>query len=626
MEDKGFIITGTVMKKIFATLMLILVCVNYSMGYDNKTAHREFNTAMVTQFKSSAPAWTEFKYYNFGFELIKVPGPAVTASGYFNVTTEDRSYTIKDWIREGGYSADEPEAPAAYRHFYDPLANDGKTHLTDINAAGAQFNPDVDAIYWHFMGNDVGGSNDWSWYKAKEYMIKAITTGDEKIRNQNLAMAFRALGEVLHNTADMGCPPHVRNDAHGGFGLGGSDPFEGGFQPAWIAKYASNTCDPTLKSQFIGATSAMLVNKLLARFTNKYFFSDETISGTGVEQYSSRNGKKDYANPKLDRLAYETESFNYYYDFPSGRKVQICNDQSVLLGFLTSNFRSYPRVTLKNAETQASELVPAIIEAGVNVMHRFIPVFAISLEIKPQDKLINGTVKHTATGEYPNSLHYNGKVSFLVDGKISTETATASNGNFSVTETDKKFPNAKKITAYIELADIMIKSNEYDFSATQKYNQFDLNLGMPVKVKVTNLVTNEISYTPAFVDNSSFTGPISFSNNIYTGSWNKSDTNPKNEGSVKVTLDGEKTATVEFTSKFTYTNGDSYNYTFVSKAIPFAYKAAGQIMFSTAEAYNFTSSYSYLWTRPGYEKREYTAIEKDETNQTGGITLTLYIQ
>ncbi|HSO87317.1 MAG TPA: hypothetical protein VLQ91_12240 [Draconibacterium sp.] len=614
------------MKKIFATIILTLAIINNSMSYDNKTAHRDFNTAIVTKFKSSASEWTEFKNYNFGFDLVKLTGPAVTESGYLIVKTEDRSYTIKEWIKEGGYSADEPEAQAAYRHFYDPVSNDGKTHLTDINMAGAQFNPSVDAVYWHFMGNDVNGNNEWSWHVAKDYMGKAITSSDEKFRNLYLAKALRALGEVLHNTADMGCTPHVRNDAHGGFGLGGSDPYEGGFQPAWIASYAGNSCDATLKSQFIAAASAIEVNRQLARFTNKYFFSDETISGNGVETYNSRNGKKDFANPKLDKLAYEAESFNYNYNFPSGRKVQMCNDQSVLLGFLTSNYRSYPRVTLKNVETQASELVPAILEAGIHVMHHFFPVLSVSLEIKIQEKIIDGTIKHTATDEYPNTLNYNGKVSFLVDGKISTVTASASNGKFSVTETDKKFSGAKKIIAYIELADIMIKSNEYDFSATTIYNQFDFNWMIPAKSKTTNLQTNEITnYPVGNVAGSAISGTISKVGNQYTGTWNISDTNPKKEGSIKITVDGEKTATVEYTNNFTYSNGDYDKITIVTKALPFAYKTDGQIIYETAEAFKYASTYSekskkdnVLW--------EYTAVEKDINNLTGGISLTLYVK
>ncbi len=614
------------MKKTLLIALLILFSVNFSRSYDNKKAHRDFNVAIATKFKDLKANWPEFKNYNFGFELVKITGPAVTVSGYKSVTTEDRNLTILDWIKEGGYSADEPEIQAAYRHFYDPTSNDGKTHLTDLNSVLSQFNPDVDAVFWHFMGNDINGSNEWSWHKGKEYMSKAIAESDVKTKEQYLAKAFRALGEVLHNTADMACPPHVRNDAHGGFGLGASDPYEGNFDPAWIKAYEGNSCDPALKNQLKSAQSAMDVNKQLAAFTNKYFFSDETISGTGVEQYSSRNGKKDFSSPKLDKLTYNEETFNYTYDFPSGRKVQLCNDQSVLLGFLTQNYRSYPRVTLQNSQSQASELVPAILEAGINVMHHFFPVLGIALEIKSKEKTIQGTISHTTTSEYPNTLKYNGKVSFLVDGKISSVTAQASNGTFSLTETDKKFPNAKKIVAYIELADIMIKSDESDLNANSVFNKFDFGWTLAVKAKATNLQTNEVTnYPVGNAAGSGFSGSITKKDNVYSGSWNITDKNPKSEGSVKITLDGEKTAVVEFTWNVSYANGDYSKLSIVTKALPFGYKSAdGSITFSTDNAFKYISQYSEK-IKNGNTLWENTLVEKDVNNLTGGLSVTLYV-
>ncbi|MBV5312367.1 MAG: hypothetical protein JZU47_03665 [Prolixibacteraceae bacterium] len=615
------------MKKIKLTLIILLAITSIARSYDNKTTHRDFNDAIVAKFKTAVPEWNEFKNYAFGFDLVRVAGPAVTASGKINITTEAKSFNLTEWIKEGGYSADEPEAPAAYRHFYDPVSNDGKSFLTDINLAGAQFNPDVDAVFWHFMGNDVNGNNEWSWYKGRDYMTKAIAEGDEKIRAEYLAKAFRSLGEVLHNTADMGCPPHVRNDAHGGFGLGGSDPFEGGFQPEWIRSFAGNKCDAGLTSLFKSATSAMNVNKELAKFTNKYFFSDETISGIGVEEYSSRNGKKNYSSPKIDKLQYQTETFNYIQAFISGRTVQMCNDQSVLLGFLTQDFRSYPRVTLKNCESQASELVPAIIEAGSYVMRHFFPVLPVSMEVKPADKKIEGTIGHKATNEYPNTIRYNGKVSFLVDGKISGTTVLASNGTFSVTETDKKFPGAKKIVAYIELAGIMIKSDEFGLDDVPKFNMFDLSYGVPVKGVKTNLVTKEVIIQPVFVDAFAFSEPVSLVNNQYVGSWSIANINPKREGSAKIIIDGEKSATIELTETYTFTSGETHKYNIVTKAIPFFRKNTGYITFDTHEAYKYTSSYSHTVLRPGVEKYEYTSpLEKDGEGQTGEIVLTLYVK
>jgi hypothetical protein len=266
--------------------------------------------------------------------------------------------------------------PAAYRHFYDPLANDSKTYLTDLNKAVALFNPQINAIDWHFIGNDPTNPNDWTWVLGKDYIVKALTTDNETVRNGYLAKAFRCLGEVLHNTADMGCPPHVRNDAHGGMGLGGPDPYESTFNPGLIASNYKGSIGQDYKTFFDDpANTAMDINIELAKFTNKYFFSDETISGNGVEAYTSRNGKKDYPTPKLEKLIYEEDSFNYYSMMPSGRKIEMCNDQSLLLGYLTQDFRSYPRVTKKNASSQATELIPMVIEAGKQVIRRFLSIF-----------------------------------------------------------------------------------------------------------------------------------------------------------------------------------------------------------------------------------------------------------
>lgn len=363
------------MKKLLAIIIISLFFTSFAYSYDNKTAHREFNKYILSKFIEDYKKWPEFKDYTFLLNFTTLKGPAITKSGWWSPTTTNESYTVDKWITEGGYSADEPEVPAAYRHFYDPIANDGKTYLTDLNKALALFNPQIDAINWHFIGNDPTNPNEWTWILGKDYMVKAMQSSVEPERNEYLAKAFRCLGEVLHNTADMGCPPHVRNDAHGGMGLGGPDAYESTFNPNLITTHYKNQIGQTYKTIFEEAKTAMDINIELAKFTNKYFFSDETISGKGVETYTSRNGKKDYPKPKLDKLTYETDEFNYYSIMPSGKKIEMCNDQSLLLGYLTQNFRSYPRVTTKNASSQATELIPMIVEAGKQIVRRFFPLF-----------------------------------------------------------------------------------------------------------------------------------------------------------------------------------------------------------------------------------------------------------
>ncbi|MCB9250267.1 MAG: hypothetical protein H6613_17805 [Ignavibacteriales bacterium] len=64
-------------------------------------------------------------------------------------------------------------------------------------------NPHIDAISWAMNGEDY----KWSLNKGKLYLISALEEKELSIKNDNLVKAFRSLGEVLHNTADMGCPP-----------------------------------------------------------------------------------------------------------------------------------------------------------------------------------------------------------------------------------------------------------------------------------------------------------------------------------------------------------------------------------------------------------------------------------
>lgn len=448
------------MKKFLMFVAIIILLCSTSYSYDNKTAHRELNKNIVKKFKEDYKKWKEFKNYIFLFDISSLKGQAVTKSGWWYPTTSEESYTAEKWIIEGGYSADEPEVPAAYRHFYDPLQIDGKYHLTDINKAVALFNPQINAIDWHFIGNDPTNVNEWTWNAGKDYLVKAIATSNESEREGLLAKAYRCLGEVLHNTADMGCPPHVRNDSHGGMGLGGPDPYESLFNPYMVASNYAGQIGDIYKNTFEETKTAMDINIELSKFTNSLFFSDETISGKGVENYTSRNGKKDYPNPKLEKLIYEEDTFNYYSLMPSGRKVEMCNDQSILLGYLTQNFRSYPRVTKKNVNSQATELIPMIVDAGKQVMRRFFPILEISISINYKEKKLTGIVKHLPSYEYPSSVVYNGKIGLMVDGAITSHSTNCTKGNFEFSEIDTKMPTNKKVQVYLMIGDWRVVSDE----------------------------------------------------------------------------------------------------------------------------------------------------------------------
>ena len=125
-----------------------------------------------------------------------------------------RQKTLANWIIDGGYSADEPEGPAAMRHFYDPT---NKGHLTDTDwiagflklTLGTQaVNPEISAVEWAMNEDEGAGkmdvffSQDYSYPDAKEYFKQALA--DKSRDNPNYGNAWRAVGETMHLVADMG--------------------------------------------------------------------------------------------------------------------------------------------------------------------------------------------------------------------------------------------------------------------------------------------------------------------------------------------------------------------------------------------------------------------------------------
>jgi hypothetical protein len=280
------------MKKIltfFIIWMFIFINVRFGFGYDNVKAHPKFNQYIVEEFNRRLPIYVmrynefmRFEKYNFNdLDKTILKGVDVIVPGSRSITEGPGQMTAKQWIIRGGYTADQPEIIAALRHFYDPIANnDGKHYLTDLGTVVV--NPAIDAIYWAFTGIDqIDRTNEWTWDKGKEYIKSGLETSDPDKAGEFFGKAFRCLGEVLHNTADMGCPPHVRNDAHGGYpGIGGTDPYESLFNSDWIEEYAKSNPDPEYARDFrtCGSGKSILV---LLNSPIKIFFRMKPYQGQG---------------------------------------------------------------------------------------------------------------------------------------------------------------------------------------------------------------------------------------------------------------------------------------------------------------------------------------------------------
>src|SRR5204862_296062 len=77
----------------------------------------------------------------------------------------------------------------------------------------------VDSFTWATAPN--GGAvypgpwlNRYGWPRAREYELNALTLQATADRNNNFALMFRSLGQVLHLNQDLSQPSHVRNDNH----------------------------------------------------------------------------------------------------------------------------------------------------------------------------------------------------------------------------------------------------------------------------------------------------------------------------------------------------------------------------------------------------------------------------
>ncbi|RJP62394.1 MAG: hypothetical protein C4539_18175 [Ignavibacteriales bacterium] len=462
-------------KNILALLLgFISYCILYNIlfSYDNKKAQPAINDAIIKHIEAHT---SDIFPDNYKIKITagteKYSGMAVTNYGYFDISTSESEveYTIFEWIKHGGLSADEPELAAAVRHFYDPLGlYKDKKHLTNRGTywEGVYGNPQTDAIEWALGDTEKGESNKWTLKKGKEYMQNAIELASESMKATNLAKAFRCLGEVLHNTGDMGCPPHTRNDSHaapwgytGGAVLGSPDPYEEMFSPGLPAIYINSDPDPELKTFFEGATTIRSINEKLAEFTNTNFFSEQTINGIGQKEIKPVNEECTYPSPLLQNLEYNAENFTYYKTFPSGRKVKMCRDR----GYFSS--RKYPYIDYTCVNSQADELVTNILCAGANVFRLFIPKLEVKITEYKADGTVKGTVTHTTTPEYSTEIYYSGKI-HIYNAKTEQKITTLDCNTGDFTGSLSSVSVGDEIYADLEIADIHICS--YNFKIPEQ--------------------------------------------------------------------------------------------------------------------------------------------------------------
>lgn len=455
---------------VIAGFMFYFLLRGIVFSYDNKIAHGTFNGAIIKFIEGNSSKYFPSNYeIDISADQTKYRGIAVNNLGLWESTygEGEADYTIWEWIIHGGISADEPEVQASVRHFYDPVQLVGAKYLTNEGTSWEHHysNPQTDAIEWAMGDTPKGAENKWTLIKGKEYFIAALGTADDETKNNYLAKAFRCLGEVLHNTGDMGCPPHTRNDSHAapvgeslGAIFGSPDPYEEQFNPGNISIFLNDDPDPELKSFFENTTTIRSINEKLAEFTNANFFTKETINGVGHEIIHPINKEGTYPRPLLQDFLYDNDDYTYYKILPyNNYKIIMLKDK----GYWWN--RTYPYIDRECVRNQAQYLIPNIICAGANVVRLFIPKFEVKINSANSSGQIEGKVTHKATSEYSSNISYSGKI-IIYDNENFEEIGELDciGGKFDGTLTD--WGNHKEVYANLEIAGIKISSEVYELS------------------------------------------------------------------------------------------------------------------------------------------------------------------
>ncbi len=324
---------------------------------------------------------------------------------------------LKDWIIDGGYSADEPEATMALAHFYDPKAPAGQHYLTDqqflvnfVSHYNSEYaNPGIDAVQWAFHGENWGTAFDqkYSWADGKDYLTQALASPDAG--NVNYGQAWRSLGETMHLMADMTVPAHVRNDGHAK-ALGDPDPYESSTTGKLVAANAGYTPAPLDYGQ---SPEQLMIS--VAAYVNTNFLSQDTIPlPPGISSPWHK-----YALPSIDGLT--PDSKGYLHRTINGRDIRIAKTRSLWSKLFATGQQLY-MVDSNVVDDQRTILVPTAIKADEMLVSKFLPRFKVTATVVPAENeyTMVGGIRGVFSGEWPaidTAKVRNGARIMITDGK-----------------------------------------------------------------------------------------------------------------------------------------------------------------------------------------------------------------
>lgn len=483
-------------------VVLVGILVVPVSAYDNKFAHPYINIYAIDYFErqimpfdpvlktASLHGVTTRGYaWDWGDKYSSWTGPRESVN-------ESRRKPLVDWIEDGGYTADEPEATMGLVHFYDP--NNG-AELTDTKwyqdfATWAVIGkkPKISAEEWtfdicyeHFYAKadcpSDGSEGPWfiqnySWTDAQSYLYQGISSREPQ--NPYYGQAWRAVGETMHMISDMTVPAHVRNDGHMPFtdpdvyeSLAMQDKISDSYK-----QVKAGSLPPAPIDYDKGSLKEVFHN--VAMFTNKNFMTDDT---SPLMLTSTNNMKKityrGYEYPKVTDSTPDQEG--YIWRSIDGRPFRIAKTTKSDRGGIS--WWSF-NVDENVIADQQKILIPTAIRASAEVLDRFLPRFDVKLSAEkypsgnPADDRYIVRIKIT---QVPGNQPYEGQLGIPIrnGGHLVTVTPSGERSDqalnldsafmpsrdptFNDWQEIYQFKPGTKLSAYFDLGGYVVRSNEF---------------------------------------------------------------------------------------------------------------------------------------------------------------------
>ncbi|HEY3273953.1 MAG TPA: hypothetical protein VGJ92_09335 [Methanocella sp.] len=445
-----------------ASAVLLLLCSPGALAYNNMNAHPSINGYAYETFVNVYMPYDQY-LKTASLDGGKVWGEAWDLEDGGNwhdrMDPVKREKAIWEWIKDAGFSADEPEMDMALIHFYDPVRT--PHYLTDtvndVFGEKAYVNPETDAYQWAFTYS----GNPYSFEIGKAYYKDALAGIYPD--SLNYGKAWRSVGETMHLISDMTIPAHVRNDGHIPYAWLW-DPLEyftGSSHVDGYSFYDPSTSLGNFHSAYSGETDIRTLFKNEALWTNTKFFSGDTVPRYG--KTTMGNGEALYPSPTV---TWSPSFEGYITATVDGRTLKMARQS--LTGIIWKE--PYLVVDQTVCDDQRSILIPTAIKSSTAVLDAFLPRFKVVLDsVKPDPEdpdyyLVKAHIEHIVTREWPNDLTIrNGAFISIddIDTPVYIDDNWASDDNLNKIEVSIEAKTGDNVQVYYNLGGYQVCSVKY---------------------------------------------------------------------------------------------------------------------------------------------------------------------